>query len=284
MITTVLKPGNRGLFRNLISDRIWARLDEPEVFSLGAVTEDGVVVGTLCAELGPDSADIIWLYIAESHRGRGLGTQLLETFFSGLAADADTKEVFLFFPDHTDYEDLFYFLCMAGFLVEPISADGVYSVKVKKLTDSKLLQRPGTAAGAMFLKAVPDIYLKIFNSLRRPQDALVEFPLDKNEYLPCSMAYIRDNEIRGLLLFTREGRGRDANMVYAWSRKGEKNAAGAMLVGAGKAMARLLPPDASIHFATLNEVSRAIARMLDPAADSLGILVAHRHIGSQTEG
>lgn len=69
-----------------------AREERPGVLRIGALLEDGTVVGAAAAQLSPAALDILSVYVLPEHRRKGYGTEMIEALCR-IASEAGISSV-----------------------------------------------------------------------------------------------------------------------------------------------------------------------------------------------
>jgi len=286
MTTVVLNEENRPFFQPLFSPDVWETLEKPGVIALGAVLDEydigipGTAVGVLAAESGEDTLRITWIYVAPDQRMMGAASMLLQVLTRSLHVAPELRRICAMIPDEPECRELLILFERHGFSLGYVTGSTQFRVTVGEYV--KAMHGRSTASSAADSELIPFLrlpqpLLDRFNREYRGV-AAVELPIQKEEYLPCSVCAIRANRLTGLLLF-RKATDESAVLSFVWAGSGERKIAARMLLYAAPAVSRLFPEDSALTLATATEASRVIAQHISAGAAQSRAILANRKLG-----
>ncbi|MCL2634053.1 MAG: GNAT family N-acetyltransferase [Oscillospiraceae bacterium] len=286
MFTVLLKKGeqNSQAFMRYIPRDLHNIIEAPEAIVLGVANDNDVSAGVLVSKVVGDWVEILWLYVDDEFRNKGGGTLLLSDLLSCVDSESDITGVFSQFPaqDNKALENLF---AKNGFELED-GENNLYSLKAADLHNNRFWQKEqGGSENADTLDNVIDVKLKEFEvklSLAGVSVAL-DFPIKWREYDgKLSSVYIKNNEVRGVLLFKKLDN--ELLLSYAYVTPEEKTALPAMLYKSGRIIIDTLPADTSISLAAITDASAKLMGKLFENSQPQQTRCAVYHINqSETE-
>lgn len=259
---------HKKLFAHLIPSHLIDQLENPTIFSLGIVERrEGKYdpIGVLISQIEETSVEILWMQLIQEKVGKGIGSQLLQRFIQILEQDTMIQTIFVFLESDDPF---LYFFRRHGFIMGALeTGNTLYETNVGELAAGKL----GKFAVSSKVSAFSDVserYLKNFNNkmLLNKRDVFdtIDFPIAKEDYLPCSVALAEHGELKGCILFT-EADG-IISMVYGYADS--QQTAAVLSCAAVRRMAEQYPADTMVDLATMNSFSKIIAQtLLSPAHD-----------------
>ena len=268
----IVKEEHKASFAHLIPSHLVPLLENPDVFTLGLLEqmEDGYhPIGVLVAQMEEYNSEILWIYVRPEVRGKGAGTKLVRTLIRLLEEEGQAGTL-LAFLEQDDPEIFFFLLC--GFNLIPAHEGSLFETTVSALAEGKLGKQTAPANVIPFSQ-VPEICLKDFNAMAQVKQLtsqMVSFPLQPEDYLPCSMAMLEKNEVTGLLLFSQDGEGISLLYHYVLDKDVRKIAA---LTCAGiAAMKQMYPPQTRVQLASMDTLSQIIANTCAIPAEKSGLI------------
>jgi GNAT superfamily N-acetyltransferase len=248
-------------FLQYIPKEMRDELNAPETIALGVADENNVAAGALISKMAGDWIEIIWLYIGDGFRNKGCGTLLLSDLISCVDSEDGIKGLFSQYPvfegDEEEtiafYEQLF---TKSGFESGDWESSG-YSFTPADLKSSPFWQKTHSGAeNVAVLDDVFDVTLREFEVklLLASSSIALDFPVMWRQYDgQLSTAYIKNGEIKGVLLF--EKKDSELQLSFAYVSPDEKAVLPALLYKSGKLIVDTLPEDTNISLAAITEVS-----------------------------
>lgn len=256
----VLKEEHRASFSHLLPEALAQQLGGPGTFSLGLLDrrEDGFhPVGILMAQVGESDVEILWIYVEPELRFQGAGTRLLRSLISILKREKTAGTLAAFLDSRSEYT---YFFLFNDFDIITASREKLFETTVGALAEGKLGSFT-VPRGVIPFSQVPNVYLRAFSqkAQKRGEDALVSFPLRREDYLPCSVAMVEHEEITGVLLFAEDEGQEGFSMVYRYVLAEDSRRAAAMACASVHAMAKQYPCETPVRLMTMDKISQIIA-------------------------
>lgn len=207
-----IHPGNSPAFASLLAAPWSERLEAADTLLLGAV-EDGVAAGALAATVEGDSISIFWLYVAQAYRGKGAATLLLEQLES-IASAHGLYRLRAVFTQEDDLDALMWLFARENYVLHT-SGQELFTFSLSQVAQEDLRRLADRSYQVLSLEQLPDITLRLLgNQLAQSGDALVELPLDKERYLPCSTVALKDGKPVGACLVDSDSQGLELSFLY----------------------------------------------------------------------
>lgn len=221
MTPVVIKAENKEYFQNLISRSIQDRMNEPDIFALGAVDEGGKACAVLFCRIGEDGrAELLWIYTAEEQRRQGAALLLFQVLCRVLK-ERNYTEIYCLMADDEENDDLMFFLMNYGFDFSSVAAD-LMTVKVNALC--RWLEKNNVSIGkCCAIKDIPKgyIYSYVQDTYKKDSSAfpLLDVENGLHDFHPCSCGIIEDEKLVGLTLLLPRENGDGVAMVFHDTRK-----------------------------------------------------------------
>lgn len=269
MDLTLLTEQNRAAFSSFLPTEVYEQLTAPEAVAIGAVDEAGTAVGAAVAVVSGEWLELVWIYVHEPARNQGVAGRMLERLILSAFELEEIRGVTARFGGELYLSPVHSLLKRRYFLIreEPL---GVYAVTVGDVKENSFFAERAHPKGTLSLGELPAYTLSQFEKKLMGSEAGVplELPVNWSAYdQGCSVGYVREGELRGILLFTPEEDGLELSLAYA--DPGEGAALSAMLRAAGKKLTETKAPDTKISLAALNENAAAILERLFPGQAKL---------------
>ena len=267
----VLHPEHIPAFSWLLPPELSGCLEQPGTFALGLLDhrEDGWhPMGILVSEVEESTVEVVWIYTLPEARGCGNGTLLLHTLMDTLSRSGTPCTLMTFLEAGSPVSLFFLY---AGFDLIAVGHDSIYEATVGALVEGRLGNRP-TLPGVLPLGELPKVYLRAFNHAMADEDAMVEFPVRPEDYLPCSMALLEQGRVTGMLLYTQDPGTSSISMVYRYVAREDPRRAAALTCASISAMGRLYAPETPVRLLTMDNLSRLMASSCAKGVDEERII------------
>lgn len=202
MTSVVINAENKEYFQNLISEPMQDRMNEADVFALGAVDENGMACAVLLCRIGEDDrAELLWLYTAKESRRQGAALLLLQVL-CGVLKERGYTEIYCLMADDEENDDLMMFFMTLGFDFSSVAAD-LTTVTVGAL--SQWLEKNNVGVGkCCAIKDIPKgyIYSYIKEAYEKDPNAfpLLDVENGLQDFYPGSCGIIEGGKLVGLTL------------------------------------------------------------------------------------
>lgn len=274
MYVIVIKEEHRESFAHLLPLEIKECLENYDTFALGLIQKNGSVfrpMGILVAKIESENAEILWINILPEARFMGHGAELVRFFLNLIENEKKASTVMAFASSDSDVT---FFLTSCGFDVLPVGRRNVIDTTVGALTEGKLGGYKNIN-GVIPFSQVPNIHLRAFNLMARKHNISHEsapFPLNQNDYLPCSTAIITKDEITGLMLFSMDEGIGGISLVFQYAQNHDTKKLTALICSSVNAIKNQYPPETPIRFATMDKFTDIVANACTSIDDESTLL------------
>jgi len=198
-LTTRVDKTNLEFFKSYIPPGIYSKLSRQNVLAIGAV-EDTTAIGVMVVEIKDKAVMILWVFVADDYRRRGVASMLFVELENAAIAD-NLTEIRTAFSEEDNAEIMTALLEKHEYICAPIPSSGIYTIKLADVKWS-VLEKARTNEQLMTWADVPNVLLRVYGSkLAKEKEITVDLPLIKDDYLPYSMAAVQSGEITGVCLY-----------------------------------------------------------------------------------
>lgn len=257
MAVTIIDSRNRAAFENLISRRVFRMLGDPQILALGSVDGEGLASGALVCRLDADNVmELVWLFIAESRRGQGMASELLDSLFAAMDA-CNMPDLYGLIPVNGQTEELRRFLELKEFSFEPVTDDLVSMPVESLLTRLRMFEKVPFEATP--LDQIPRRYVNRVLGQKNAKGAALLGRSGLTACCPCSCGVMRDGELEGLMLFLPREEGDGVALVVA--EAADSVMMSKMLYHSLRKMQKTMPAGAMLTIATLNGLGVGMSKL-----------------------
>jgi ribosomal protein S18 acetylase RimI-like enzyme len=262
----VLSEDNKEAFVSYAPSFIFDDISEPGALALGTYDDEtSVATGILVALVNRGYLEILWLYVGESYRGQGFAKEMLERLMDVTTQESAISAITVDIDAESDSTEALALLNRCGFDITD-STESVYSLTVGMLADNHFLN--DTRKGGVHVVPIQVIqaYTRsafdkklMINDVGLP----IELPIPWGNYdSKCSVGYIDENELQGILLFTKLDDSLELSFAYVAA--GHNAAFASMLHEACLLVTKAYDYDMPVTISALGDVSAAIVEKIFP--------------------
>ena len=257
----ILKDYHMEKFSHMIPPTMIPTLKQNNIFSLGLLEkkEDQFhPAGILITQIEEDMAELLWIYVSPQMRNQGAGYQLLHSTIEILKLEKHIKTLMVFLEPDSSY--LYYFLFF-GFDPDLSHPGKLYETSINGLANGKLGNAPLLPNIVSFHDLTP-LSLKRFNALmgtKKLTSDMIAFPLEKEDYLPCSMAIVESGDITDLLLFAEDEDNTGISLVYHHFSTPNAQRTISLVSASISFMKQNYPGETKVRLLSMNKLSQLIA-------------------------
>ena len=273
LISTIIEK-NKSLFEKLIPETIYAEIEMPGIFALGAIGEDdkgkyaaGVLIFSIDdgtnGEENLTAATIKWLYVAEEFRKNGAGDALMKEFFR-IMDSASIEQVLCDVPMPQEYDFLCAYLEQWGF---EFSLVNIYemTVELREVLENPLIRDHKPTENTVPLKAISASYFRqVMLHFKQMPNVLYSLSLDLNDYdTDLSCAFLADKDIVGIMLVRNQPSG-DLEILLMRAFASIGKAMSNMMLFAAHAAADKYSPDTKVRIVCRIDAAASVIEKLFP--------------------
>ncbi len=261
----------KNFFVNLATEDVLELIGASDVNAIGILEEDEggklLPVGIIVAETDAFTTEIVWLYIDEKHRNKGYAKKLLDLLSNSI--DIEEYEHHLMAFSNSENTEITSFLSHFGFIIDDDNANKLYETTIKALLSGKLNLNKSSGKTKTF-NDVPNIALSTFNENCKSNfpDILASFPVKKEDYLPCSVAYVKDEQILGMVLYKKEFDDSIA-LVFQFNDSGSSQILIEMLSDSLQLLKEQYPEDKIVKLYTMDKFAEIVANQSLPISEEV---------------
>lgn len=269
MKAVIVNGSNQTFFKNLTTAEIYEKISSTGVLSVGAVDENGAAIGIAVILLdGGQTAQLLWIYVAEERRQEGVGTFLYETVVKGVRTRGYEK-LFSVFRDEEDRDDLMYFLMMqVNTMFVPVTEDIVVIPAAglnQKLESAGITSSTCLEYGRIPSFSIRKLLQNMSEKEKEKAGIVSDMPADFSQYRDCSCGILKEKELTGLLMVKNTADEEKYILDYFVSRGSGPQELLKMFKYAVEKMLRR-SPKAELTVASLNGLGEAVEGMVKDQA------------------
>ncbi len=241
--------------------------------AIGAVNEEGFVVGSVAYVLTGYEYEIDWIYVEPDFRRQGVGSGLLDKIFDVMTGAGDIFPITARFEFSTENSDIHSFFLSFDRMITSYSHERYY-VNAADIKVSEKLHKPSTDSTQVvgFFDRDVKEQKKILNMLSNEQTYLVD---DYDEWcktcIPelCKCVFVNNNLVDMVILQKVSEGNLELGYLYGKYPRGLFN-----LLSATVSEMERLYPDAKLSFEAMNPESELLAKHLFPKAKTVHVYEA----------
>ncbi len=210
----LLTPSTMELFSAFLPETLKEEYVAGRTMSFYGIVEDDIACGLMVLSPDGEEMELLYLYLAKSHRGKGLASRMFGELML-LLREQGVAAITAVYPSE-ECDSLHKILRSYGADMEE-TEKGTFSFTIASLKGQKLLL--GTTPNMVSLEAIPDYQLRqlCYDIVEEGKD-FIPMPIKKESYMAeCSGVYVKDGEAQGVILLKKTGENSVA-IPYLYSK------------------------------------------------------------------
>ena len=263
MELTIINDENSVAFADYLPAGLLDEIHGEDSIAIGAVDDNGCAAGIVAASVIESWVNINWIYVNENFREQGLARRLIENLSSASFENPNIFGVTTAFE--ADRLPIVYNLFKRLNFSMRQEKSSIYTTTIGEIRSNHFWKEKAASGANLPIGEVPKFTLSTFEKKLELLDIAlpVDNPITWEAFeKSCSIGYIRDRDLKGVLLLSHDAEGLEISFVYA--DPGEKSALGLMLRASGFLAGEKYAQDTRVIFSAVNEITAEIFKKLFP--------------------